>query len=90
MFQGLEWQRNIDFVDRLRELAESWGRAVSEVVINWTIHQPGITAAICGAKRPDQIRESAAALQWQLTDDQRQQLDQLIVERGEPHSRAAV
>ncbi len=90
MFQGREWERNMDFVDRLRELAEAWGRSVSEVVVSWTIHQPGITAAICGAKRPDQIRESATALQWQLTDNQRQQLDQLIVERGEPQSRAAV
>ena len=23
-----------------------------------TIHQPGITSALCGAKRPDQIRET--------------------------------
>ena len=36
------------------------GKSVSQVVINWTIHQPGITVALCGAKRPDQIRENAA------------------------------
>ena len=30
----------------------------------------GITAALCGAKRPDQIRETAGATGWRPTDEQ--------------------
>jgi aryl-alcohol dehydrogenase-like predicted oxidoreductase len=51
-------------------------------VINWTIHQPGITAALCGAKRPDQIRETAGAMGWDLTPDQQRLIDRAIAERG--------
>ena len=90
MFQGAEWRKNQDFVDRLREIAAELGRSVADVVVNWTIHQPGITAALCGAKRPDQIRETAAALTWQLDDNQRKRIDQALVERGEPLVRGAV
>ena len=52
MFQGEERRKNHDFVDRLRLIAQAAGHSVAELVINWTIHQPGITGALCGAKRP--------------------------------------
>jgi aryl-alcohol dehydrogenase-like predicted oxidoreductase len=84
MFRGAEWQKNQDFIDRLREIARTAGRTVAQVVVNWTIHQPGITAALCGAKRAAQIAETAGALGWQLTAEQRAQIDAALAERGEP------
>jgi aryl-alcohol dehydrogenase-like predicted oxidoreductase len=52
------------------------------LVINWTIHRPGITSALCGAKRPHQIRETAAGAGWQLTDAQLAQIAQALLDRG--------
>ena len=57
MFQGEEWQKNQDLVDALRTIGRDAQKSVAEVVINWTIHRPGITTALCGAKRPDQLRK---------------------------------
>jgi aryl-alcohol dehydrogenase-like predicted oxidoreductase len=90
MFQGDEWQRNNDFVDELRTIADEAGRTVSQLVLNWTIHRPGITVALVGAKRPEQIRENAAAVGWQLTHDQLERIDAAIKRRGRPITRAAV
>lgn len=90
MFQGTEWQKNQDFVDRLREIADGLGRTVADIVINWTIQQPGITTALCGAKRPDQIFETAEAMKWQLSVDDLAAIDQALADRGEPVSRGAV
>jgi aryl-alcohol dehydrogenase-like predicted oxidoreductase len=90
MYQGEEWQRNQDFVERLRAIAADAGKTVAQLVINWTIHQPGITAALCGAKRPAQIRENAGAMNWRLTDQQRAQIERALAERGPAASRAAV
>ena len=90
MFQGEEWQRNQDFLDRLRAIAADAGKTVAQLVVNWTIHQPGITAALCGAKRPDQIRETAGAMGWQLTAEQRRRIDDALAERGQPLVRGAV
>lgn len=83
VFRGEEWEKNQDFVDQLREVAEEADKTVAQVVINWTIHQPGVTAALCGAKREAQIRENAGAGAWRLTDAQRAKIDQAIAERGE-------
>jgi aryl-alcohol dehydrogenase-like predicted oxidoreductase len=85
MFQGQEWQKNQDLVDRLREVAEDAGRTVAEVVINWTIHQPGITAALCGAKRPEQIRETAGGAGWRLTGEQLAAVQRALADRGTPN-----
>ena len=90
MFQGDEYQKNQDFVDQLGMIATDCGHSVAELVINWTIQQHGVTAALCGAKRPDQIRQNAAAMTWTLSPEQLAAVDQAIKDRGEPVSRGAV
>ncbi len=90
MFQGIEWQKNQDLVDELREIAAAAGKTVAQLVINWTIHRPGITAALCGAKRPDQLRDNAGALGWELTASQQQAIDEALLRRGHAVSRNAV
>jgi len=82
MYSGEEWLRNQEFVDRLREIADEAGKTVAQLVLNWTIHRPGITAALCGAKRPEQIRENAGAMGWELSPSQRERIDAAIAERN--------
>jgi aryl-alcohol dehydrogenase-like predicted oxidoreductase len=90
MFQGQEWQRNQDLLDELRAIAAEVGRTVAQVVINWTIHQPGITAALCGAKRPWQNEENAAAAGWRLTAEQAARIEAALGRRGKAVTRWAV
>ncbi|MBX3425435.1 MAG: aldo/keto reductase [Pirellulales bacterium] len=82
MYQGEEWERNRRFVDRLEAIAQPAGRTVAQVVINWTICQEGVTAALCGAKRPWQIEETAGAMGWRLSSEQLAAIDEAIAERG--------
>jgi aryl-alcohol dehydrogenase-like predicted oxidoreductase len=90
MFQGEEWEKNQDLVDRLREIAASCGRTVAQVVLNWTIHQPGITCALAGARRPSQVHDNAGALGWQFTAQESHALNQALLSRGTPIVRTAV
>jgi aryl-alcohol dehydrogenase-like predicted oxidoreductase len=82
MYQGNEWQRNQDFIDRLREAAALSGHTVAQLVVNWTFNQPGITCALCGAKRPQQIEETAGAMGWSIASAQRAMIDAAIAARG--------
>ncbi len=90
MFQGDEWIKNQDFLDELRPIAAEAGKSVAELVINWTIHQAGITAALCGAKRPEQIRANAGGMGWRLSESQKERIQQAIARRGTVASRGAV
>jgi len=52
-------------IDRLmqivRPIAEDHSATPAQVVIAWTLAQPGLTHALCGARNPEQARENAAA-----------------------------
>jgi aryl-alcohol dehydrogenase-like predicted oxidoreductase len=61
LFQSPAWEQNLALVERLRALADRRGSTVAQLAIAWTLGQPGITAALCGAKQPGQIVETAAA-----------------------------
>jgi len=82
MYQGEEWEKNQAFVARLQKIALECDKTVAQLVVNWTIHQPGITVALCGAKRPWQLEETAAAMTWQLTEELSQAIDQALAVRG--------
>lgn len=82
MYQGDEWQKNHDFVDRLREAAAISRHTVAQLVINWTMNQPGITSALCGAKRPWQIEETAGAMGWTLSSEQLALIAAALAARG--------
>jgi len=84
MFHGEEFQKNCDLVDRLRQVAADAGRTVAQLVVNWTIHQPGVTAALCGAKRSEQIAETAGGSGWRLSSEQLARIDRALADRGTP------
>jgi aryl-alcohol dehydrogenase-like predicted oxidoreductase len=82
MYQGAEWQRNQAFFGQQRDAAALSGHTVAQLVVNWTISQPGVTSALCGAKRPWQIEETAGAMGWSLSAEQGALIDAAIAARG--------
>ncbi|MBX3438552.1 MAG: aldo/keto reductase [Planctomycetaceae bacterium] len=90
VFQGEQWERTHDFLDRLKVLAAQVSCSVAQLVIAWTIRQPGITAALCGAKRPAQIQETAEAMHIVLDENVMQGIAEAIAARGEVDNRSAV
>jgi len=89
-FQGEEWEKNQVFLDELRRLAHELDRTVADIVINWTILQPGISSVLCGAKRPQQIRQTAAAMAWRLDQPSLQRIEKALAARGEPIEKWAI
>jgi aryl-alcohol dehydrogenase-like predicted oxidoreductase len=81
MFQSPQWEWNQMLLDRLETIAESMNFTIAQLVVAWTIQQPGITVALCGAKRDWQIRETAQAMEIELPADTIAEIDQAISER---------
>jgi aryl-alcohol dehydrogenase-like predicted oxidoreductase len=54
----------------LEPVAAAHGASVAQVVIAWTIAQPGITFSLCGARDPAQAVENAAAARLRLTESE--------------------
>ena len=79
---GKNGKKNQDFLDQLRSLANEFNRTIAQVVIRWTIQQTGITCALCGAKRPEQIEENAEVMNFELSASQIDSINHLIQQRG--------
>jgi len=90
MFQGDEWKRNQDFVDELRLIGEQHGATVAQLAVRWTLEQPGITSALCGAKRAYQIEEVAQAMETTFDETVRCKIDAALARRGSTSVRGAV
>jgi aryl-alcohol dehydrogenase-like predicted oxidoreductase len=60
----------------VQPVADSHGATVAQVVIAWTIHRAGITAALVGARNTRQAQENAAALQLELSEADLRQIDE--------------
>jgi len=77
---GLE--RNLDFVERLRPLAERRATSVGAVAIAWTVSWPGVTGAIVGARSNAQVDGWLPAGGLDLTTEELEHIEQALVATG--------
>jgi aryl-alcohol dehydrogenase (NADP+) len=72
------WQReSLDQVDALKRWFGQRGRELATAAIAWVLTQPGITAAIVGASRPEQLETTLAASELELAPEEREALDEV-------------
>ena len=71
-------RRVLEFLDAIRPIAEAHRATLAQVVINWTIHRPGVTAALVGVRNPAQAEENAGAAAFRLTNDENRKMDNLL------------
>jgi aryl-alcohol dehydrogenase (NADP+) len=57
-------------VERVVELAKRRGVAAAQIALAWILHRPGVTAPIVGASKIDQIEQSIAAVELELSAEE--------------------
>jgi aryl-alcohol dehydrogenase-like predicted oxidoreductase len=63
------------FLDDIRPVADQKKVTLAQLVINWTIRQPGISVALVGARNSKQAVENAGAADFDLTSDEAKLID---------------
>ena len=69
-FKDENLERVNNFLDKLRPLAEDKNATLSQIVLRWTIEQPGITIALAGARNAYQSVLNAKAINVKLTKEE--------------------
>jgi len=77
-FQEPRFTAALELVEQLKTIAERRGRTCAQLAISWVLRRPEVTAAIVGARRPDQIKETAQASDWQLDPEDIAEIEQLL------------
>jgi aryl-alcohol dehydrogenase-like predicted oxidoreductase len=57
VFKGEARERAHHVVDNLKRISDETGKTVAQLAISWAVSQPGVSAALVGARRPEQARE---------------------------------
>ena len=68
-FQSPQLEVNLTFVDELGAIANDLAWTLPELSIAWVLRRPELTSAIVGARRPDQIIQTAVAGTRRLDDE---------------------
>ncbi len=73
MYQGRYWQAaQFEAVETLKAVVEAKGLNMVSVAVAWVLAQPGITSALIGASRADQLAANVAALEVSFDDELRE------------------
>jgi aryl-alcohol dehydrogenase-like predicted oxidoreductase len=80
-FHEPRFTATLELVDQLRPIAERNGRTLAQLSISWVLRRPEVTAAIVGARRPDQITETTPASDFELSSEDVEEIEQLLAER---------
>ena len=83
-FTGENFARNLELVERVRELAAGKGATPSQLAIAWVLAQGSDVVPIPGTKRRSYLEENAGALDVELTAD-----DLATIEEVTPRGSAA-
>jgi aryl-alcohol dehydrogenase-like predicted oxidoreductase len=75
-FQGENFQRNLDLVERVKEVASEKDVTPSQLALAWLLHQGEDIVPIPGTKRRKYLEENAAAAEISLTDDELASIDE--------------
>lgn len=81
-FKEPNLSRNLAFRDTLRPIAARHGASVAATAVAWTLHWPGVTGAIVGARSPQQVEGWVRAGDISLTPQDLEEIAQAAQRLG--------
>jgi len=77
-FRGDEFRRVLAWTEPLKRWAEERGHTLLELAIAWVLSHPAVTVCLCGGKSPEQVDDHVRAASWQLSTEDRREIDGLL------------
>jgi aryl-alcohol dehydrogenase-like predicted oxidoreductase len=74
-FQGENFQRNLDLVAGVEDIAEEKGRTPSQIALSWVLGRGDDVVPIPGTKRRRYLEENAESVDVELTGDDLERLE---------------
>jgi len=75
-FQGANFDKNLELVERVREIASERDVTPGQLALGWLLHQGEDIVPIPGTKRREYLEENAAADDIELSQDELERIDE--------------
>lgn len=80
-FQEPRFSQYITAAERLADFADArFGKSIVELAARWVLDRPGVSVALWGAKRPDELDAMAGVMGWKLDADAIAEIDRIVAE----------
>jgi len=80
-FQEPRFSQYMTAVERLAAFArERYGKSVLELAVRWVLDRPGVSVALWGARRPQQLDAVSGVMGWKLDDAAMAEIDSIVNE----------
>jgi len=92
-FQGENFQKNLELVTRIQEIAKEKGCTPAQLALAWVLAQGEDIVPIPGTKRRKYLEENVGALEVQLTAEDLRRIDEIApkgIAAGERYAEAAM
>ena len=78
-FQQPRYGRYLEAVAQLERFArERFNKGVLALAVRWLLDQPGVSVALWGARRPDQLDPVDEVMGWTIDDTSRQTIEHIV------------
>ncbi len=78
LFEGEDFERNLQIVRELGRFAEERGHSVAVLAVAWTLASHAVHSAIVGARRPDHIEGTAPAGDLNLSEGDVREIEEIM------------
>jgi len=66
------------FLDQIRPIARDKGVSLTQLVLRWTLQQPGITCILAGARNEEQLSDNAGTMNFFLLEEEMDIINQYL------------
>jgi aryl-alcohol dehydrogenase-like predicted oxidoreductase len=77
-FQGENFQKNLELVERVKEIASEKGVAAGQLALAWVMAQGDDVVPIPGTTKVKNLEENVAAADIELSDDELTRIDEAV------------
>jgi aryl-alcohol dehydrogenase-like predicted oxidoreductase len=78
MFAPGKLEKNLEFVESLKPIADRLDITVAQLALAWVFHQRGVTGAIAGSRSPKHVSENAQAGDVELDSKDLEEIEELL------------
>jgi len=67
-----------DLIDQLQNWANKRDHTIGELAISWLLAHKAVGSVIAGATKPEQVTANAKASDWELSQSEKNEVDEIL------------
>ena len=82
LFTEEVFARNVAAADDLKPIAARHGKTMPQLALRWALSNPVVSVALIGFRRPEEVEENVAGLDWSLDQETLEEIDAVFAKHG--------